>query len=202
MVYRREIRTPHHIHRLWIVSKVFADYCFSHFYTYYCDLCRQSAHINQRNKNDSENTAFLLVLQHLPDAVYYEPAVAVVAQNSASSIDRCYTANTMFRRNNRATTTHVQSALAHGCTRQSDNFSVRVLENPEEETGTSKFSVVVSKKVASTAVARNTIKRRVRAALQQTQATKTGTVYIVYAKKGAAGLAKTEIRDELTSLLG
>ncbi len=107
----------------------------------------------------------------------------------------------MFRRNNRATTTQVKHALSRGFTRQSNNFSVRIHKNSLEKVAISTFSVVVSKKVAPTAVARNTLKRRIRSALQQNRAPKFSGIYIIYAKKGATALTVSDMAKELSQLI-
>jgi ribonuclease P protein component len=66
--------------------------------------------------------------------------------------------------------------------------------------GTSGVSVIVSKKVAHTAVMRNRIKRRIRAATTHVALPKCALVII--AKSGAINADVSEFRNELISRLG
>ena len=100
----------------------------------------------------------------------------------------------MFTRRNRATTETVQKVLTSGKTKHSAVFSVRYL--PSDDV---KVSVVVSKKVCKTAVARNTLKRRMRAAIDPQKLSPKS--YIVYAKKGADTLSPRALKNELMTLL-
>lgn len=102
----------------------------------------------------------------------------------------------MLKKPNRASTHDLLITLKKGTTRNSGHFSIRKLANNHKE---SRISCVVSKKVAKTAVARNTLKRRMRALLRE-MVPKSG-VYIVYAKKDASLLSGGEIRAELKALL-
>ncbi len=102
----------------------------------------------------------------------------------------------MFPKKSRASTQHIQKALKKGVTKNSDNFSVRVSKHDSPAC----IAVVVSKKVAATAVARNKLKRRVRNSLRNTPLGKNKT-FVVYAKKGAHNLSIKNIHDEVILLL-
>lgn len=66
-----------------------------------------------------------------------------------------------------------------------------------------RFSVVVSKKIAKTATARNRIKRRVREIVKKEilHSLSSGTLLVVHAKKGIEELSGGEILNELQAAL-
>ena len=86
--------------------------------------------------------------------------------------------------------------LKKGKTCHSDNFTLRFISGTSE-----RAAVIVSKKIAKTAVSRNTIKRKVRSALAPLIPNKSLTI-LVYTKKGAAKLSVTEMARELRALIG
>ncbi|MAJ97501.1 hypothetical protein CL644_01260 [bacterium] len=101
----------------------------------------------------------------------------------------------MFSKKHRATTAAVRNVVAYGKTRNTPHFSVRTLTNSPPLT-----AVVVSKKVSSKAVIRNTLKRRIWEAIRPLTFSK-NTTFVVYAKKGVKDLSISEIREELQRLL-
>ncbi len=64
-----------------------------------------------------------------------------------------------------------------------------------------KFACVVSKKVASSAVRRNTIKRRCRDIFRGSLVSLPAGSYILYAKKGAAEASYAAMAEDLAKLL-
>ena len=101
----------------------------------------------------------------------------------------------MFSKKHRATTAAVRSVVAHGKIRNTPHFSVRILSNSSPIA-----AVAVSKKVSSKAVTRNTLKRRIWAAIRPLTFPK-NTSFIIYAKKGVQDLTVSEIQKELQHLL-
>lgn len=99
----------------------------------------------------------------------------------------------MFIRKNRATTLDVKNAQKSGTTRHSTLVSVRITPHPHTPP---RFAVVVSKKVASRAVDRNRIKRRIREIIKELPA-QDGHTYVVYTKKGIASATNKEIYTAL-----
>jgi ribonuclease P protein component len=65
----------------------------------------------------------------------------------------------------------------------------------------SRFSVVVSKKVAKTAVSRNLIKRRFYAVIESLPVPQNPYIAIVYVKKEAVKASFTQISAEVNSIL-
>lgn len=104
----------------------------------------------------------------------------------------------MLSRPHRACTRDVRTIASQGKSVHGVFFSVRTLPTPSQK----RYATVVSKKVARSAVARNTLKRKMRAALVRliTQLPK-DTSITVYAKKDAQKLTVEEIYTELTTLL-
>ncbi len=68
------------------------------------------------------------------------------------------------------------------------------------EAGTAKAACVVSKKVSPKAVVRNTLKRRMRSALNSC-GVPTGASLILTAKKQAVDVPYTALRDDVAELL-
>ncbi|QSH39179.1 ribonuclease P protein component [Candidatus Kaiserbacteria bacterium] len=101
----------------------------------------------------------------------------------------------MLSKKHRATTATVVKTITHGKTRSAPHFSVRALSNSSPVT-----AVVVSKKVSPKAVIRNTLKRRIRAAIQPLKFSK-DTTFVIYVKKGVEDLTISEIQKELQELL-
>lgn len=75
-------------------------------------------------------------------------------------------------------------------------FSIRFLKNPEK---IRRISVVVSKKVAKTAVKRNLLRRRVYEVIQKMP--ESPYFSIIFAKKGSEKASFREIATEITKLL-
>ena len=96
----------------------------------------------------------------------------------------------MLKRKQRVTSEVFSRVLKKGKTCHSDNFTLRFIS------GTSgRAAVIVSKKIAKTAVSRNTIKRKVRSALVPLIPNKSLTI-LVYTKKGAAKLSVQKMGRE------
>ena len=105
----------------------------------------------------------------------------------------------MFARESRIQKGDVVNIMKEGVSYHSPSFLLKVLKN---NTDKSLFAVVVSKKVAKTAVARNKNKRRVREVLKKT-VTKipSGRSYIVMLKKDLNTSVFSDITSELEELL-
>jgi len=102
----------------------------------------------------------------------------------------------MFSKKNRATTEQVKEALQKGTSKHSENFSVRAITKPSPTT----VAVVVSKKVAATAVERNKLKRRTREILKRIALPRKKTI-VVYLKQGAKQLSPNTAKNEIQDLL-
>lgn len=102
----------------------------------------------------------------------------------------------MLPKKNRALTQHIQRALKKGTTKHSENFSVRVVQHDSPAC----IAVVVSKKVATTAVVRNKLKRRIKNSLRNIQLGKNKT-FVLYAKKGVHNLDMKSIQSEVADLI-
>lgn len=98
----------------------------------------------------------------------------------------------MLGKKNRANRHHF-TAISKGKTVFSPFFSVRISNNTHT---VSRFSVVVSKKVAKSAVERNSIRRKFYAALEPFK--KSNFSAIFYIKKEALGLSVKQILKEAT----
>jgi ribonuclease P protein component len=81
--------------------------------------------------------------------------------------------------------------MKRGTLVHSPHLSLKVLK------GEGPVFVVVSKKVAKTAVLRNRLKRRVRSIVQKNKLNG-----IFFTKKGATGLSFQELKKEVSSLVG
>jgi len=114
-----------------------------------------------------------------------------------ATVVRVIILSSMFKKAQRATTQHVRDAVTKGKTRHGEHFSVRTAALTD---AASVITVVVSKKVAAKAVDRNTLKRRVRAALMHTKLP-SSTTHIVYPKKTAFAIPVKIMKEELESLL-
>lgn len=101
----------------------------------------------------------------------------------------------MLSKKHRATTAQVAKAISKGVVRHSANFTVRSVSNECPTT-----AVVVSKKVAPTAVERNTLKRRVRMIARTLNFPK-NTTFVIYLKKRMKDLKISEIQKELQLLI-
>lgn len=102
----------------------------------------------------------------------------------------------MLSKKYRATTEDVIQAVKKGSTIHTPYFSLRVSNQKEIPP---RFSVVVSKKVASRAVERNTIKRRIRHAINPSTFPARKT-FIIYVKKEALSAGIKQIQDALMSV--
>jgi len=103
----------------------------------------------------------------------------------------------MLRKENRATTAQVRETIRTGVSKHSKNFSMRVRTSPHP---IPKVNVVISKKVASTAVLRNLLKRRIKNILRSVELPAHKHT-VIYAKKDVPQLTPTEIKEELQVLL-
>lgn len=102
----------------------------------------------------------------------------------------------MLRRNKRATTSHVRAVLQGGNTTHSEYFSLRTKKSEKDTV----ITVVVGKKVAAQAVARNTIKRRIKSILRNISLTP-NIMHVLYVKKKALELSTKELKSEIQKLL-
>lgn len=102
----------------------------------------------------------------------------------------------MLSKKIRASTQQVVLAIKKGVTKHSENFSVRSFKKDSPTT----VAVVVSKKVATTAVARNKLKRKMKNILRNMILPKNKTL-VIYLKKGAPSLSILDTQTELQNLL-
>ncbi len=105
----------------------------------------------------------------------------------------------MFKKNSRIDKKDVVKVIKEGVSYHSPSFLLKMLKNPLK---TTLFAVIVSKKVAKTAVSRNRNKRRVREAIKkQVEKIPQGYFYIVMLKKDLNGAVFRVIEEELEGLL-
>jgi ribonuclease P protein component len=102
---------------------------------------------------------------------------------------------TMLPKKNRLPTTTFDEVIKSGKRADSFLFSLTFLPNSEKTA----YSAVVSKKVGSTAVKRNALRRRIYEILHQLSL-KNG-LGIVFAKKNAGAVPFVEAKDDLEKLL-
>lgn len=76
-----------------------------------------------------------------------------------------------------------------------------ITKTPLETGVLSRFAVVVSKKIAPTATARNLIRRRVYGVLKELCGDEKAVSYVVFAKKGIPTLKYADIKEEIESLV-
>ncbi len=103
----------------------------------------------------------------------------------------------MFKRANRMTTT-LFKLLDAAKGEHTKNFFIKSCKNTAG--GPTKFAVVVSKKVSGSAVVRNRVKRRIRAAIGHIDFTKLKIgplLVVINAKKGSVDLSSEAIKEEL-----
>lgn len=82
-----------------------------------------------------------------------------------------------------------------------NDFSLRLLVK-NGSTEEFKASVVVSKKVAKTAVKRNLLRRRIYSVIQKERANiPKGLKFVIYAKAGSADLPYTKVKEAINGLL-
>jgi ribonuclease P protein component len=104
----------------------------------------------------------------------------------------------MLPKNNRLRRHVLKELQKGGKTLHTTNFSIRRVSSE----GVSAASVVVSKKVVPKAAARNLLRRRVYAVLQNAlPLVAEHTKIIVYTKRGAAMLSYKEMEEELVRAL-
>lgn len=103
----------------------------------------------------------------------------------------------MLSKGQRLNRTEFTTARKQGVTIHHTLFSLFIGNSPDTK---SHFSIVVSSKVAKTAVSRNTIRRRVYTCLEKV-ALPAPKSYIVYAKGPIVGAKTDLICDSLTSLI-
>lgn len=107
----------------------------------------------------------------------------------------------MLQKSRRISRQNFPGPRSGGFTLQEDHTSLRVVPTQDKE---SRFSAVISKKVAKISPSRHTWKRRVYeavAAYEKTHQIKPAS-YVFFAKKGAAELSFAELSREVESLLG
>lgn len=107
----------------------------------------------------------------------------------------------MLPKSKRATSSHIDE-LAKGKKTLSGAFftmSVRFVKNPLE---ISRFAVIVSKKVAKTAVSRNKLRRQAYSALENKDISlPTGMICAFYAKKEAEKAQYTDLSRDISELI-
>ena len=104
----------------------------------------------------------------------------------------------MFSRTSRIKKADVGKIIKEGVSYHSPSFSLKVLRNNEAK---NMFSVVVSKKVAKTAVSRNANKRRVREAIKKTLNIKQGFSFVLFIKKDLKTNTFKDLSNEIFALL-
>ncbi|PIT90855.1 ribonuclease P protein component [Candidatus Kaiserbacteria bacterium CG10_big_fil_rev_8_21_14_0_10_49_17] len=104
----------------------------------------------------------------------------------------------MFQKKTRLSRADIHSLITSGRAVNSQHFSARFNTSSKP----SKCAVVVSKKVASKAVERNTLKRRMRASLLTALNGLSGCNIVLFARKGANSLSFSELQEEVAALIG
>ena len=104
----------------------------------------------------------------------------------------------MLKKNSRIEKKDVIKVIKEGVAYHSPSFLLKVLKNPLK---TTLFAVIVSKKIAKTAVSRNKNKRRVREIIKkETNKIKKGNFYIIMLKKDLKETAFGDVQNELKVL--
>jgi ribonuclease P protein component len=105
----------------------------------------------------------------------------------------------MFKKSSRIEKKDVIKVIKEGVAYHSPSFLLKVLNNPQK---TTLFAVIVSKKVAKTAVSRNKNKRRVREIIKKNEdKIKQGNFYIIMLKKDLNKSLFKDIENETKTLL-
>jgi ribonuclease P protein component len=105
----------------------------------------------------------------------------------------------MFKKSSRIEKKDVIKVIKEGVAYHSPSFLLKVLKNPLK---TTLFAVIVSKKVAKTAVSRNRNKRRVREIMKkQAKNIPQGCFYIIMLKKDLNKSLFQDIEKETNELL-
>lgn len=104
----------------------------------------------------------------------------------------------MFPKRQRISKGTFQNIATQG--RRTHNESLTMVKTPLQTGVLSRFAVVVSKKVAATAVDRNILRRRIYKALEEVCKNKKSTAYIVFAKKPARHMSFNELKKEIEVL--
>lgn len=105
----------------------------------------------------------------------------------------------MFKKNSRIDKKDVVRVMKEGVTYHSPSFLLKLLRNPQK---TKLFSVIVSKKVAKTAVSRNKNKRRVREIVKkQEKNIPQGYFYIIILKKDLKEMVFGDVQNEIKELI-
>jgi ribonuclease P protein component len=106
----------------------------------------------------------------------------------------------MFKKSSRIEKKDVIKVIKEGVAYHSPSFLLKVLKNPLK---TTLFAVIVSKKVAKTAVSRNKNKRRVREIMKkQSKNISQGCFYIIMLKKDLNRAVFGDVKKELSELFG
>ena len=105
----------------------------------------------------------------------------------------------MFPKRQRISKGTFQDITSKG--RRAATEHLTITKTPLETGVLSRFAVVVSKKVAPTAVSRNLIRRRVFGALKELCGDEKAVAYVVFAKKGTPTLKYTDIKKEIETLV-
>lgn len=103
----------------------------------------------------------------------------------------------MFPKKQRVTKDTFEKSAKTGSRKAGLHFSLTITPSPD---AISRFAVVVSKKVAPTAVERNKTRRRVFGALEAMSPIQPAT-YIFFAKKGAPELSYKNLEAEVRTLI-
>ena len=105
---------------------------------------------------------------------------------------------TMFPKYSRIQKGDVLKVIKEGASYHSPSFLLKVLKNPVK---TTLFAVIVSKKVAKTAVSRNKNKRRVREIIKKRETNiPQGYFYIIMLKKDLNKSLFKDVEKEITEL--
>jgi ribonuclease P protein component len=125
--------------------------------------------------------------------IHLNDAVQKAGQRSQRS-------KTMFPKCSRIKKKDVLSVIKEGASYHSPSFLLKTLKNPLK---TTLFAVIISKKVAKTAVSRNKNKRRVREAIKkQFKKMPQGCFYIIMLKKDLNNSVFKEIEREISEIFG
>ena len=116
----------------------------------------------------------------------------------------------MLPKSQRLTTEQVSAVIKDGKSFQSPFFTVRVLKSPnraDSKSDFAAFAVIVSKKIAKTAVARNLARRRVYEAIKLSGVTKTASnpsspaiLVAILCKTAAMGADLKTLTNDLKTL--
>lgn len=105
----------------------------------------------------------------------------------------------MFPKKQRISKGTFQNITSKG--RRSASEHLTMTKTPIESGVLSRFAVVISKKIAPTAAARNLFRRRIYEALKKSVGNTQSASYIVFAKKNAQTLSFAHLQKEIDELI-